>query len=160
VVHDPTGACYTCLLRAGCIDVMTGGASGNECEDLMGNAVTGPSAGAWKPSLCRQAIDCILRTSCANPSVLNCYCGASDAGTCGGPGAATGACLSAENAGLETTDAQTALGTNFTSKTLAAGIANSIFLCAAANHCDTCLGVAASADAGAGVVEAGTNADQ
>jgi hypothetical protein len=148
VEYDPTGTCYTCLLGAGCIDGAADGPAGNECEDLMGDAVTGPSAGAWKPSLCRMTIDCILATGCASPSVVNCYCGAGDNEACTLPGAAKGACLVAENAGLETSDPQAALGPSFTSKTLASGVANAIFVCAAANGCKSCLGAGVGVDGG------------
>jgi len=139
VQYDPTGACYTCLLGAGCIDGATDGPAGNECDDLVGDADAGPSIGAWKPSLCRMTIDCILATGCAIPSVESCYCGAGDNEACALPGGPKGACLIYENAGLETSDPQTALGPSFTSKTLAAGVANAIFVCAAANGCKSCL---------------------
>jgi hypothetical protein len=155
VESDPTGTCYPCLLRAGCLDGVSDGATGNECEDLTGDAVTGPSAGAWKPSLCVQTIDCILATGCANPSLVNCYCGEGDSTACADAGAAEGACLTAENAGLETSDPKTALGPSFTSKTLAAGVANAIFVCAAANGCTSCLGRASGTDGGATMPEAG-----
>jgi hypothetical protein len=149
VTYDPTGTCYACLLRGGCIDGAADGPAGNECEDLMGDAVTGPAAGAWKPSLCSMTVDCILTTGCANPSVVNCYCGGGDNEACVLPGGAKGACLVAENAGLETSDPQTALGPSFTSKTLAAGMANAIFVCAAANGCGSCLGARTGGDASA-----------
>jgi hypothetical protein len=142
---DPTGTCYPCLQTAGCLDGVSDGATGNECEDLTGDAVTGPSAGAWKPSLCVQTIACILATGCATPSVVNCYCGEGDSRACADAGAAKGACLTAENAGLETTDPAAALGPSFTSKNLAAGVANSIFVCASANGCASCLGRASGA---------------
>jgi len=159
VMNDPTGTCYPCLLGAGCIDGAADGATGNECDDLMGDAVTGPSEGAWKPSLCYQVVACILATACANPSVVNCYCGGGDSSACAGAGAAKGPCLGAENAGLETSDAQTALGPSFTSKTLAAGVANAIFVCAAANGCNSCLGSSTGSDAGQGPLEAGALGD-
>jgi hypothetical protein len=112
---------------------------GNECDDLMGDALGGPSAGAWKPSLCLQTINCILQTRCADPSVFDCYCGQGVGSGCTDSGLASGGCLSTENAGLETTDIATALGPAFASKSLAAGVANAIFLCAAAHQCATCL---------------------
>jgi hypothetical protein len=90
---------------------------------------------------------------------VNCYCGAGDSTACTGAGAAKGACLEAENAGLETSDPQTALGPSFTSKTLAAGIANAIFVCAAANRCSSCLGISAGLDAGLGTPEASAPGD-
>jgi hypothetical protein len=148
VQGDPTGTCYPCLLGAGCLDGVADGATGNECEDLTGDAVTGPSAGAWKPSLCVQTINCILTTRCANPSVVNCYCGAGDSAACADAGSPKGACLVAENAGLETSDPVTALGPSFTSKNLAAGVANAIFVCAAANGCTSCLGPTSGAEGG------------
>jgi hypothetical protein len=159
VESDPTGTCYPCLLGAGCLDGASDGATGNECEDLTGDAVTGPSAGAWKPSLCVQTIACILATGCATPSVVNCYCGEGDNSACADAAAAQGACLTAENAGLETSDPATALGPRFTSKSLAAGVANAIFVCAAANGCTTCLGRASGADAGAATPEASAPGD-
>jgi hypothetical protein len=153
VDHDP--GCYACLLRTGCLDNAPSGMSGNECEDLMGNAAAGPNAGAWKPSLCRMTVDCILQSACANPSVANCYCGTADMTACLAPNGAHGPCLVAENGGLETTDARTALGASFTSKSLAAGMANAIFTCAAQNGCSTCLGSPVPDASAATGVEAG-----
>ena len=159
VEGDPTGTCYPCLLGAGCLDGVADGATGNECEDLMGDAVTGPSAGAWKPSLCVQTIACILATGCATPSVINCYCGDGDSAACADAGVAKGACLTAENAGLETSDPGTALGPRLTSKTLAAGVANAIFVCAAANGCTSCLGRTSGEEGGVTTPEASALGD-
>ena len=160
VEYDPTGACYRCLLQAECIDGAADGPGGNECDDLVGDSVTGPAAGRWKPSLCAETISCILSTDCANPSVVNCYCGGGDSAACTAPGAAMGACLTTENGGLETSDPATALGPSFTSKNLAAGVANAIFVCAAANHCNTCLGATTGEDAGGDAAEASAPLDQ
>jgi hypothetical protein len=139
IQHDPTGACYACLLAAGCLDNADSGLAGNECDDLVGDSDAGPSAGAWKPSLCNSALQCILSTSCANPLASHCYCGTAAASACAIAGAANGPCLIDESAGLETTDPQTLLA-NFTSKSLAAGVANAIFACAAKAQCFACLG--------------------
>ncbi len=154
IQQDMTGGCYACLLTAGCLDSADAGLSGNECDDLMGDAVSGPSAGAWKPSLCSGTISCILASSCADPVVTDCYCGSAVGAACLTPGAANGACLTAETSGLETTDPHATAATTFTSKSLAAGVANAIFACAASAHCSTCLegrggegGAAATGDA-------------
>jgi hypothetical protein len=159
VQQDLTGGCYACLLGAGCLDSPEAGLSGNECDDLVGNAASGPNAGAWKPSLCLMTISCILASSCADPLATNCYCGTAAGVACLTPGAANGACLTAETAGLETTDPQATVTPTFTSKSLAAGVANAIFVCAASAHCWSCLGPlvdGAYGDAGdAGVVDAG-----
>jgi hypothetical protein len=48
--------------------------------------------------------------------------------------------LSEESAGLETTDPTAVMTPTFTSKSLAAGVANAIFVCAANAHCSSCLG--------------------
>jgi hypothetical protein len=145
VQHDPSGGCYACLLSAGCLDDPEAGITGNECDDLTGDATSGPTTGAWKPSLCRDTIACILGTSCAAPLATTCYCG-SAAAPCDAPGVANGVCLIQETSGLETTDPQT-VTSSFDSKSLAAGVANAIFACAANAHCSTCLG---ASDAGPG----------
>ncbi len=145
IQHDLTGSCYACLLSAGCLDDPEAGITGNECEDLMGDATSGPTTGAWKPSLCRDTLACILGTSCAAPLATTCYCGSAGA-PCVAPGAANGVCLIQETSGLETTDPQTVLS-SFDSKNLAAGVANAIFACAANAYCSTCLG---ASDAGPG----------
>lgn len=155
IQQDMTGGCYTCLLGGGCLDSPDAGLSGNECDDLMGDAVNGPSAGAWKPSLCSSTISCILGSSCAAALVTDCYCGSAVGAACLTPGAANGACLTEETAGLETADPHATAGATFTSKSLAAGVANAIFACAASAHCSSCLGgigdagVAAPGDAAA-----------
>jgi hypothetical protein len=79
--------------------------------------------------------------------VTNCYCGSAVGAACLTPGAANGACLAEESSGLETTDPEATVSAAFTSKSLAAGVANAIFVCAASAHCSSCLG-AASRDAG------------
>ncbi len=155
VQQDLTGSCYACLLGAGCLDSPEGGLSGNECDDLVGNAASGPNAGAWKPSLCLMTVSCILGSSCADPLATSCYCGTAAGVACLNPGAANGACLTAETGGLETTDPQVTVTPTFTSKSLAAGVANAIFVCAAGAHCSSCLG--GSTDGGNGDVgDAGT----
>jgi hypothetical protein len=148
IQQDMTGGCYACLLGAGCLDSADAGLSGNECDDLVGDAVSGPNAGAWKPSLCAMTLSCILGTSCADPLVTSCYCGSAAGAACLTPGAANGACLSEESAGLETTDPSAVMTPTFTSKSLAAGVANAIFVCAASAHCSSCLG--GSTDGGSG----------
>jgi hypothetical protein len=148
VTYDPTGACYSCLLDGGCIDDAPKGIAGNECDDLTGDAVGGPNAGAWKPSLCLMTVSCILQTACADPSVVDCYCGASEGGACGESSAANGACVVAENGGLETSSPADALDA-FASRSLAAGVANAIFECAEANHCSPCFPKSQAATIGA-----------
>lgn len=138
VSFDPTGGCYSCLLANGCIDDVATGVAGAECDDLVGDADGGPAIGAWKPSLCLMTVACILQNACADPSVIGCYCGGAAGSECAGSGAANGACLTEENAGLETTDPATALET-FDSKSLPGGVANAIFACAAAHGCGSCL---------------------
>jgi hypothetical protein len=157
IQQDMTGGCYACLLAAGCLDSPDAGISGNECDDLMGDAVTGPSAGAWKPSLCSSTISCILGSSCAAPLVTDCYCGSAVGAACLIPGAANGACLMDESAGLETTDPHATVGATFTSKSLAAGVANAIFACAAGAHCSSCLGGSGGDAGGAATGDAAVN---
>ena len=80
----------------------------------------------------------ILQNGCADPSVVDCYCGRGAGSACADAAAATGACVVAENGGLETSSPSVALSV-FDSSSLAAGVANAIFACAQANRCATCL---------------------
>jgi len=108
-------------------------------DSLSCDTITGSDAqGVARSELCYNVIDCILQTNCiANNSVQPCYCGS--AGTaCTTAGAANGACLAAEQAGLENAD-PTFAATNFTNTDLATGRANLLGQCMIYAGCSSCL---------------------
>jgi hypothetical protein len=72
------------------------------CESLTGNAAVGAAAGKAKSALCREALDCIRRTQCHANSLVDCYCGPIDLGTCNlATSDATGACKTELERALE-----------------------------------------------------------
>ena len=69
--------CQECLLkqcdRKAAVDV---------CDSFTGNAMAGPATGKPRSRLCRDALECIRRTKCHANSLVDCYCGGIDLGTC------------------------------------------------------------------------------
>jgi hypothetical protein len=138
--------CYSCLVNTGCLDDAAFGDTGHECGDVTGTAAGGAQAGTARSDLCLATIDCILSTSCASTDVAICYCGSLGAGdactTSTNPSAANGPCASIELAALEhsSTDAPSAVVTDFFNLILGGGRANQIFACAhSGNACPMCL---------------------
>jgi hypothetical protein len=134
VNHDPTGACYKCLITGGCLDDTLFMDVNHECGDL-------PAA---EQANCVSVVNCILGSSCAKSAVSTCYCGTAGVATaCQGnpaPGPINGACASQIAAGLgfPVTDG-TDNTKQLTNPALAAGMADQIFQCALSNMCTTCL---------------------
>ena len=69
--------CQECMLKK-----CEGKAPVDACDALTGNAAAGPAAGKARSRLCREALDCIRRTKCHSNSLIDCYCGDIDLGTC------------------------------------------------------------------------------
>jgi len=138
---DPTAGCYTCLFNAGGIDDTVFNDVGHECADV---------SGAANQTACTSTLSCILSSSCAwggsvtASAVSSCYCGTAPvSGTCanvGSTNAANGACDAQEATGLgfAANDGLDILK-NFTSTTLASGVANNIIQTAISNGCGQCL---------------------
>jgi hypothetical protein len=138
---DPTAGCYTCLFNAGGVDDTVFGDTGHECGDI---------AAASSQTQCTSTLSCILGSSCTwsgsigASAVSSCYCGTAPvSGTCanvGSTNAANGACDTQEATGLgfASNDGLDILK-NFTSTTLASGVANNIFQTAISNNCGQCL---------------------
>ncbi len=137
---DPAAGCYTCVFNAGGLDDVTFHDVGHECGDL-------PSA---NQASCTATLSCILANSCAwggsvsGSAVSSCYCGTAPiSGTCANVGtsnAANGACDNQEAAGLGLAENDGLdILKNFTSTTLASGVANNIFQSAISNNCGQCL---------------------
>jgi len=106
-----------------------------QCEHLAGQAAaSGPAVGQSRQDLCLAALSCILSSKCYlfGAGVDACYCGSEGRWACldGGPApnASQRFCLSAEQNGLETTEASVAFG-SLTDTSLAAGAANALQLC-------------------------------
>jgi hypothetical protein len=116
--------CLDCARRQ-CAD------AGLWCEHLAAQtAVSGPSVGQSRSSLCLSTLSCIFASECyafgSTPDA--CYCGESGC-TDAGPGSdATQACFESEQDGLETTDFPIAVA-HFGDTTLGAGTANALLNC-------------------------------
>lgn len=74
-----------------------------DCYEASGVASAGPARGIGNAVLCEAAIDCAHRASCADESLLDCYCGEADIAMCvlTGPG---GACREELENLAQTTD--------------------------------------------------------
>jgi hypothetical protein len=148
--NDPAGSCYACLYANTCLDDTHFGDTGRECSDTV---ITGPSgaggAGSADQTLCEAVISCVLGSStsttatCATSSISTCYCGTAPVlGTCGGSAsAANGVCDTAIAAalGFPVADGTDNLA-QFTTGTVAGGVANQIFNCAEGAGCSACTG--------------------
>jgi hypothetical protein len=139
------GDCYACLWNAGCVDDVTFGDNGHECEDLPNTAFdAGAQAGKSEDSLCLQTLSCLLSTSCASAAVSGCYCGTAGVATsCQGnpaPGPINGACAQpiADGLGYPVSDG-TDITKHLTDTTKPAGVADQILQCALSNICTSCL---------------------
>jgi hypothetical protein len=135
VNHDPTNACYSCLINGGCLDDSVFGDVGHECQDFTD---------ATKQSECFDTVNCILGSGCAQSSVAVCYCGTAPvAGACQGnpaPGPINGACASQIATGLNfPPNDGSDITKQMTNTQLPAGQAVQIFQCAASNGCTSCL---------------------
>jgi hypothetical protein len=132
---DPSGSCYFCLYQADCINNDTFGDTAKECEDPIQTFGTSVE--------CRDTIQCILGSNCAESAVAPCYCGTLGlATTCQGTSGVpvNGACDTVIAAGLGFAVGD---GTDNTAKlensAYAAGRANQIFQCGVvANGCVQC----------------------
>jgi hypothetical protein len=133
--HDPTGACYSCMVNTGCLDDTVYGDTNHECGDL---------AGTTQQSACLAVASCILGSKCAASAVSTCYCGTAGlATTCQGnpaPGPINGACASqiATGEGFPVNDG-TDITKNYTNTSLPSGMAAQLFQCALANACYGCV---------------------
>jgi hypothetical protein len=137
--------CYACLYNGGCLDDVTFGDNGHECEDLPNAAFdAGAQAGKSEDSLCLQTLSCLLSTSCASAAVSGCYCGTAGVATsCQGnpaPGPINGACAQpiADGLGYPVSDG-TDITKHLTDTTKPAGVADQILQCALSNTCTACL---------------------
>jgi hypothetical protein len=103
------------------------------CEALAGQV---SAAGQSREGLCFQALKCIFGTNCASTVPLGCYCGSASTSACENSDAASGACLQAEQAGLETTNPFEIVVLDFYNTSLGAGVANSLVQCLESNSCN------------------------
>ena len=69
--------CQECLLKQ-----CDAKAAVEACESLRGSAAAGSAVGKPRSSLCHEALECIRRTKCHANSLIDCYCGSIDLGTC------------------------------------------------------------------------------
>jgi hypothetical protein len=136
VNRDPS--CYDCLVGSGCLDdALFASDVNHECGDLPASAQT--ATGDAPAIACLNTIACILGASCADATGASpCYCGTAAGAQCLVPGAANGPCMAEETDGLATSDPKQVDAT-FLSTSLPAGMANTIFTCAATNDCTGCL---------------------
>jgi hypothetical protein len=144
--NDPAHSCYDCLFQNTCIDDTHFNDTGRECEDSV---IVGPGATASaNATLCGSVISCILGSAtataenCASANVADCYCGTAPVlGTCGGSAsAANGVCDTtiAAALGFPVADGTDNLA-QFTTGTVAGGVANQIFNCAQGGGCTACM---------------------
>ena len=87
--------CVACLRKEGRADLP------EACDALKGKASEGPGAGVAKSELCREALDCMRRTSCHANAVVDCYCGKMTGGECTTSIEAKGACRKELDRALE-----------------------------------------------------------
>jgi hypothetical protein len=132
--------CYDCLGTAGCIDD-TNFASDvdHECGDTDATGITQPTlSGHPATQVCLNVLSCVLGGNCATTlGSGTCYCGTAVASNCNTTGLPNGACVMQEQDGTDTTTPAT-VNSRFTAIAYAAGMANTIFSCAASNSCGQC----------------------
>jgi hypothetical protein len=137
---DPPYACYDCMVNAGCMDDTNFVTDVNhECGDTGPMGISAPTlSGDPASAVCLNVVTCILANKCANDHGSGtCYCGTALASACTMPGAPNGACLAQEQDGTNSMDPPT-VNNRFTNIAYAAGMANTLFSCAASNTCTSC----------------------
>ena len=113
---------------------------GGACDDLQGNAMTGPATGSKKSDLCHSLLACYKQTGCAKDKnfLKDCYCGTASATDCSTPGKADGPCSEAI-AGASEDRAFAKITLRAVSPQFAVGVASDLlFKCdrgACANEC-------------------------
>jgi hypothetical protein len=112
-------ACQTCEAgSASCAEFIDVGG----CAFVTGNADTGsPAAGTPRADLCREVLDCVRDTDCAQVFAEDCYCGTASPSQCAA-GNGNGACRRALERGLETTVPDT-INARFTAAAFGGGFA-------------------------------------
>jgi hypothetical protein len=87
---------------------------------------------------CLKVVTCVLGGNCADTlGSGTCYCGTAVGSDCTIAGKPNGACLMQEQDGTDS-NAPATVNNRFTNITYAAGMANTIFSCAASNTCSQC----------------------
>jgi hypothetical protein len=132
--------CYDCLVGAGCLDdTLFPTDINHECGDTGPAAIDQPTlSGQSGTASCLAVVACILCGNCASAQGSGtCYCGTAVGSACTVAGNPNGPCLAQEQDGTGTTDPPT-INNRFTNISFAAGMANTIFSCAASNTCTQC----------------------
>ncbi|HXX70447.1 MAG TPA: choice-of-anchor D domain-containing protein [Polyangiaceae bacterium] len=146
-----TGACYACLLSAGCLDDQLFGDTGHECgvdpqtgtSDLSATFTNGSGTSVNSTTTCLATAQCVISTGCgtaANGGLTNCYCGSEGGGpsACATATAVNGNCKTQELAGFLHTDNSDIINKDFTNTLEPSGMANEIFSCGK-DTCPQCL---------------------
>jgi hypothetical protein len=132
--------CYDCLVGAGCLDdSLFASDVDHECGDTGAGGITNPTlSGDSATASCLAVVSCVLGGNCASASGDGtCYCGTATGSACTVAGGPNGACLTQEQDGTNTTSPPV-VNSRFTDISYAAGMANTIFSCAASNTCSQC----------------------
>jgi hypothetical protein len=132
--------CYDCMVGAGCLDdALLASDVDHECGDVGAGGITNPTlSGDAATASCLNVVSCILGGTCASADGAGaCYCGTSVGTACTVAGGPNGPCLTQEQDGTDTTSPTTVNG-RFTDTSYAAGMANTLFSCAASNACTQC----------------------
>lgn len=122
--------CLACA-EAACPNALRG------CADLQGRAAVGPAKGEDLSELCLESTTCILQSACAASDLLDCYCGTAYSLFCASSDTGNGACKTALQRSLETTDEAT-IQLRFGDYAFAGGWATSIAQCLSDNGCGSC----------------------
>lgn len=124
-----------CLQCAEATDAGASCLSQFNCEALSRTVIS--EAGQSRQQLCYDALFCSLSANCAAMSLTGCYCGSASPTECQKTsGAANGACVEQERAGLETADPFQIFVLSYYDTTLGAGVANSLLHCLSFAHCN------------------------
>jgi hypothetical protein len=132
--------CYDCMVAQGCLDdSLMASDVDHECGDTGGNGITQPTlSGHPATASCLAVVSCILGGNCAGDlGSGTCYCGTAVGANCNVAGNPNGACLMQEEDGTDSNSPPT-VNNRFTNTAYAAGMANTIFSCAASNTCTQC----------------------
>jgi hypothetical protein len=132
--------CYDCLVGAGCLnDSLFPTDINHECGDTGPAGINQPTlSGQSGTASCLAVVSCVLGGNCASAQGSGaCYCGTAVGSSCTVAGNPNGPCLVQEEDGCNSTDPPT-VNNRFTNIAFAAGMANTIFSCAASNTCTQC----------------------
>jgi hypothetical protein len=111
----------------------------HECGDTGPGGINEPTlSGDPATTSCLNVLTCVLGGNCASAFGAGaCYCGTATGTNCTTAGLPNGPCLAQEQDGLDATD-PSVINTRYTNTVYAAGMANTIFSCAASNACSSC----------------------